>query len=48
MKKLLTALICLLFSSSLFAADYAMVKVHIADPIKENKYFMVGYTNIQC
>lgn len=47
MKKLLAMLSCLLLSSSVFAADYAMVKVHIADPIKENKYFICLY-NVGC
>lgn len=47
MKKLLAALCMLLLSNSIFAADVAMVKVHIADPIAENKYFICLY-NVGC
>lgn len=48
MKKLLTTLLSsALLLNTAFAGDAAQLRIHVADPIKENKYFLCIY-NVGC
>jgi hypothetical protein len=44
MKRFLFSLLCLsLIHTAAYAEDYAKLSIHIADPVKTNKYFLCVY-----
>lgn len=43
MKRIIAVLLSCMMIAPVMAADYAKLKLHISDPVKENKYFLCLY-----